>query len=525
MNLKGPATKILTLALLIMPLFTCSGISGDEVNLSGLTISAGTLSPAFDKDTTTYAVRVPITTYSVTFTPTAVAGVNSLITINDLPVISEKESGPVVLFAGMNAVAIKVKSPNREKEKIYTVNITKSISDLEDIIQGNDTDTDDKFGWSVACDGTTLVVGAPGAAATPGGGPGPGAVYIFSKNTAGTWEQTQKLMALDATDGDNFGWSVALYNSTIAVGAPYRDHDGTDINSGGVYIFTKSGSTWTERTMKESSDWCYEYYFGWSVSLSGGTLAVGEPDSSNTACTHCVPSCTGGGYYGATHIFTGSGASWTHQKKIQASDATQNNWFGDSVSLDAGTLAIGASAKTNIFLSGAVYIFTGANASWPEQVKLMAAIPYPNNGFGSSVSLSSGRLGVGAPTDSSSVLYNGASYLFAGSGAVWQQAGDSMKSTAPVANDYLGSSVSVKGDLFAVGAAGSPNPVYGRGFALVYAKQEFFVWEPLESALIPAGAEASLARFGQSIAVTDSEIFVGANNYDLDASGAVYIYH
>jgi hypothetical protein len=524
LNLKGPATKIVTLALLIMPLFTCSGNSGDEVNLSGLTISAGTLSPTFDKDTTTYAVRVPITTYSVTFTPTAIAGVNSLITINDLPVISEKESGPVVLFAGMNAVTIKVKSPNREKEKIYTVNITKSISDLEAVIQGNDTDTDDKFGWSVACDGTTLVVGAPGAAATPGGGPAPGAVYIFSKNTAGTWEQTQKLMALDATDGDNFGWSVALYENTIAVGAPYRDHDGTDIDSGGIYLFTKSGNTWTERTMKESSGPCREYYFGWSVSLSGGTLAVGEPDCSDVglACLHA-----GGGYYGAVHIFTGSGASWTHQAKLQASDAAGNIWFGDSISLDGGTLAVGASAKTSLpaLVSGAVYIFTGASASWTEQVKLMAAIPYANNNFGASVSLSSGRLGVGAPTDSSSVLYNGATYLFAGSGAVWQQAGDSMKSTTPVANDYLGSSVSVKGDLFVAGAAGSPNPVYGRGFALVYAKQEFFVWEPVESALIPAGAEASLARFGQSIAVTDSEIFVGANNYDLDASGAVYIYH
>lgn len=525
MKFKIFALNIAVLALLVTPLFTCSGISGEEANLSGLTISVGTLSPAFDKDTITYAVRVPITTYSVTFTPTAVAGVNSLITINDLPVISEKESGPVTIFAGTNVVTIKVKSPNREKEKIYTVNVTKSISDLEAVIQGNDTDTDDKFGWSIACDGTTLVVGAPGAAAIPGGGPAPGAVYIFNKNTAGAWEQTQKLMASDATDGDNFGWSVALYDNTIAVGAPYRDHDGLDVDSGGVYIFTKSGSTWTQRVMKESSDWCYKNYFGWSVSLSGGTLTVGEPDCANVGIVCLHDGATSGGYYGAAHIFTGGGASWTHQVKIQAADATGNTWFGDSVSLDAGTLAVGASAKTNLFLSGAVYIFTGASASWTQQVKLMAAIPYPNNGFGTSVSLSNGRLGVGAPTDSSTVLHNGATYLFAGSAAVWQQAGDAMKSTEPVANDYLGSSVSVKGDLFVAGAAGSPNPVYGRGFALVYAKQEFFVWEPVGSALVPAGTEASLARFGQSIAVTDSEIFVGANNYDLDASGAVYIYH
>lgn len=516
MNFKLIIINLITVVSLIVPLSTCSGISGEDANLSSLTISEGTLTPSFDKETLTYSVKLPITTYSVTFTATAVAGINALITINTLPAISGQESGAIVLYPGANAVEIKVKSSNREKEKIYTVNVTKSISDLEAILQGSDTGNSDKFGWSLACDGTTLVVGAPGASS----GSGPGAVYIFNKGSSG-WVQSQKLTASGGSNGDNFGWSVALYENTIAVGAKWKSYDGTDTRSGGVYIFTKSGTTWSQQGgVIEAPTPCKDHYFGTSVSLSGSTLAVGEPNSVEPGliCSHA-----GGGYYGAVYIYTTNGSSWSYKKTITASDYAQNNYFGEAVSLDSGTIAIGARGYSSN--RGSVYIFTGSSTSWTEQIKIQAAIPIIGSNFGSSLSLSGTRLLIGAPTDSILETNSGAVYLFSGSGSSWQQSGDAIRAATPVANQYLGNSINLSGDMFVVGISGPPSPTYQKGSAVVYAKQQFYVWGSVGDPLEPTGTEASLARFGQSIATTDTEIFVGADNYDLDGSGAVYIYH
>jgi|GEM_PF-2309136 len=504
---------LLFCSIFILSLYTCSGVSADDASLSSLTISVGTLTPTFNKETLSYVARVPITTYSVTVTATATASINALINVNGLPAISGKESAAVTLTAGDNLIEIKVKSANRDKTLTYVVNVTKSISDLEAIIRGNDTGNSDKFGWSIACDGTTLVVGAPGAP----GGSGPGAVYVFNKSSSG-WGQTQKLTASGGSTGDLFGWSVALDNNTIAVGAPHKDYDGTDVNSGAVYIFTESGNTWSQQAMKESSDPCFAYYFGWSVSLNGGTLAVGEPDSalSGTACSHGP---IGGGYYGTVHIFTGSGASWTHQAALQATDSAPNSYFGESNSMDSETLAVGARGDLS---AGSVYIFTGASNSWAQQAKLRAASPSINANFGYSVSLSGFRLVIGAPNESTSAPNSGATYLFSGSGATWQQAGNAIKAATPTANDYLGSSVNINGNIFVLGAPGAQTPAKVGSIA-VYAKKDLFVWSQVGDPLVPT--ETTFARFGQSVAVTDTELFIGADNYDGDGSGAVYIYH
>ena len=84
--------------------------------------------------------------------------------------------------------------------------------------------------------------------------------------------------------------------------------DGAKANSGGVYIFKKSGGTWSQQTVLTNPSSCADYLFGYSVYLQGGTLAVGEPASNDDACTSVS-------WNGAVHVYTGSGASWTHKKK------------------------------------------------------------------------------------------------------------------------------------------------------------------------------------------------------------------
>jgi hypothetical protein len=521
LRFKTIAINIVAIASLAGLCSSCSGSgSPDNANLSGLEISEGTLSPAFDKDTISYSAKVAITVPSVTLKSTAEMGEDTLITINDLPAISGKDSAPVLIYPGANTVTILVKSPDRTKEKTYTVIVNSVINELESILQGSDTGNSDHFGWSVACDGTTLVVGAPYAS---GGASGHGAVYIFNR-VSSRWVQTQKLTATGGANGDLFGWSVSLSGNTIAVGAPYQSDIGLgQTNNGAVYIFTNSGGTWTQRTRIEShapNAPCTSYYFGWSVSLQGTTLAVGEPNSPtyNGACTG-----SGGGYHGDVQMFTGSGASWTYGSTLTAgADDNPSNYFGAAISLDSGTLVISSQGYINV---GVVYIFTGSGGTWTQQARLHALSPSINSNFGSSVSLSGERLVIGSETESTTKSNSGAVYLFAGSGTSWSQSGDAMKSSTPVIDEYFGHSVSLYGDFFAVGASGPPNPTYKKGSVTVFAKQKLFAFSQVEDPLTPAGAAASLARLGQSVAVTDTQIIVGADNYDLDGSGAVYVYH
>ena len=87
-------------------------------------------------------------------------------------------------------------------------------------------------------------------------------------------EQT-KLTASDGATGDNFGWSVAVSGdgNSVVIGARYDDDRGS--NSGSAYVFTRSGSSWTQQAKLTASDGAASDNFGWSVAVSGdGSTAV-----------------------------------------------------------------------------------------------------------------------------------------------------------------------------------------------------------------------------------------------------------
>jgi hypothetical protein len=137
----------------------------------------------------------------------------------------------------------------------------------------------DSFGFSVSIEGNTLVGGA--REDTPIiGQPAFGAAYVFEFNGA-TWTQQQKLTASDGAAFDRFGWSVAVSNNIVAVGA--REDDtivGPD--AGSAYVFTRSGTTWTQQQKLEPDDSFNGDRFGASVALSFGKLAVGAAEKNLT---------------------------------------------------------------------------------------------------------------------------------------------------------------------------------------------------------------------------------------------------
>jgi len=121
----------------------------------------------------------------------------------------------------------------------------------------------DYFGWSVAVSGSTAVVGAFRRASAAG------AAYIFVRSST-TWTQRAELTASDAVPFDYFGWSVAISHSTVVVGAQFKNNQ-----TGSGYVFVRSGTTWTQQAELTASDGTEGDEFGYSVAISGSHAVVG----------------------------------------------------------------------------------------------------------------------------------------------------------------------------------------------------------------------------------------------------------
>jgi len=208
-------------------------------------------------------------------------------------------------------------------------------------LMASDAQAFDSFGRSVAVSGDTAVIGA---FREDTGGSYAGAAYVFTR-TGGAWVEQAKLMASDAQSSDHFGWSVAVSGDTAVIGA-FREGTGGP-KAGAVYVFTRSGGTWTQQAKLMASDAVDGDYFGISVAVSGDTAVIGADRED-----------TGGSGAGAAYVFTRSGGAWVEQAKLMASDAQESDLFGFSVSVSGDTAVIGAYAEdTGGSSAGAAYVF------------------------------------------------------------------------------------------------------------------------------------------------------------------------
>jgi hypothetical protein len=293
------------------------------------------------------------------------------------------------------------------------------------------------FGYSVAIDGDTAVVGA--WSQSNSNGAGAGAVYVFTRSVS-TWTQQAKLLASDAAGtaqaNDNFGISVAIDGDTIAVGAVGAEAKGA------AYIYTRSGTNWTEQAKLLPSDLLSSDNFGCSVSISGDTAVVGSKWQD-----------TGGSTAGAAYAFVRSGVTWTQQSKIQASDKEAGDQFGYSVAIDGDTVVVGAPYEDTVASdAGAAYIFIRSGTTWTEQAKIQDDIPTLGDRFGWSVAISGDTAVVGNYLDDTDALANnGSACIFTRSGSTWSQRATLLASDKE-SYDQFGTSVAIDVDTAIIGA-------------------------------------------------------------------------
>ena len=407
----------------------------------------------------------------------------------------------------------------------------------------------DHFGGNVAlsADGNTLAVSAfwESSAATGINGdqndtsiPQAGAAYVFTR-TGNTWSQQAYIKASntgrastggnDWGDGDQFGFSLALSGdgNTLAVGAISEDSRASSINntpfekddsaatSGAVYVFTRTGSTWSQQAYIKTSSMQAGNIFGYSVALSadGNDLVASSFDERSTnRDINGIPNSFGGGV-GALFVFRRDGGTWRQVAYVKGSKSESSDQLGYAVAIsdDGNTIAAGAGdedcltsginppgcdndspprGQANIWV-GAAYVFVRNGGIWTEQAFIKASNAEPYSSFGVKLALSAdgNTLAVGAYLEDSGdkgvqgpelrpfltvpVLdawrdsenradESGAVYYYTRTGATWTQRAYVKASNADQGDEF-GSSIALSGDgkTMVVGAHGEDSATKG----------------------------------------------------------------
>eukprot|EP00002_Diphylleia_rotans_P013761 TRINITY_DN2679_c0_g2_i1.p1 TRINITY_DN2679_c0_g2~~TRINITY_DN2679_c0_g2_i1.p1 ORF type:complete len:402 (+),score=53.09 TRINITY_DN2679_c0_g2_i1:54-1259(+) len=261
----------------------------------------------------------------------------------------------------------------------------------------------DQFGLSISLTDNYALSGA--YLAKPGSLKGAGSAYVFVRSGT-TWTEQAILTASNKAIDSNFGISVSVTDNYALVGAYYAETS-TVYRAGAAYVFTRSGTTWTEQAILTATDISSFGEFGVSVSLTDNYALVGARSASPSSIFSA----------GAAYIFVRSGATWIQQTILTASNKASGDYFGAAVCNTDNYALVGAfySSVGSLARAGSAYIYARYGSIWVEQAILTASDKKADDMFGYSVSMTDNYALIGASDTARS-------YIFVRSGTVWIQA-------------------------------------------------------------------------------------------------------
>lgn len=273
--------------------------------------------------------------------------------------------------------------------------------------------TADRFGQSVAIDGSTVVVGDPEF--FPTHTPGPGSVSVFARDAGGpdAWGRVAVLHADDALAGDEFGWSVSLQGDLVVVGAPSRS-DKADV-SGAAYVFQRQPgdpSMWVQVAKLLPDALIEDHQFGWSVAIDGDRILVGAPSRGPGLVT-------GSAYVFRRSQVEGGAPSWVLVATLAVPDPITSNDLGTAVDLEGEVAVVTApGARTEchhgICSAGLAYVFErdlGGPEAWGLRQVIAAPDPDTTDDFGNAAALRGDTLVVGTWHDQVRGYSRGSAYV------------------------------------------------------------------------------------------------------------------
>ncbi|HKQ49087.1 MAG TPA: thrombospondin type 3 repeat-containing protein [Phycisphaerae bacterium] len=438
-------------------------------------------------------------------------------------------------------------------------------------LKASNTDAGDRFGFSVAVSGDTVVVGAyledssatgvDGNQADNSAGDS-GAAYVFVRS-GGIWSHQAYLKASNTGASDFFGWSVAISGDTVVVGARFEDSsamgvdgnqaDNSAANSGAAYVFIRSGGVWSQQAYLKASNTGASDDFGVSVAVGGDTVVVGaDNEDSNAIGVDGNQADNSASASGAAYVFARTGGVWNQQAYLKASNTGTSDFFGWSVAASNDMLVVGAQyedssatgvdgnqADNSASFAGAAYVFVRSGGVWSQQAYLKASNTGASDQFGTSVAASGDTVVVGADGERSSATGvngnqadnsasgSGAAYVFTRNGTIWSQQAY-LKASNTGASDVFGYSVAVSGDTVVVGAPAEDSSATGvngnqadnsaveSGAAYVFVRSGG-VWS--QQTYLKASNTGAVNHFGISVAVSGDTVVVGAHTEESSATG------
>ncbi|MBN1868947.1 FG-GAP repeat protein [Candidatus Sumerlaeota bacterium] len=160
---------------------------------------------------------------------------------------------------------------------VYVFTRTAGVWTQQQKLKASDAASQDEMGKSVAISGDTIVAGSPNDDTTAGNNAG--SAYIFTRS-GGVWTQQAKLLPSDEVFYQSFGNAVDIDGDTVVIGRA-MDGDG-GVNAGAAYVFVREGgTTWTQQQKLAASDAAFADSFGSSVAISGDTAVVGAKDDDH----------------------------------------------------------------------------------------------------------------------------------------------------------------------------------------------------------------------------------------------------
>lgn len=532
-----------------------AALTGSNVDLSGLSISLGSLDQAFLPSLMSYTTTVKFLIASLRVTA-SVSG-NEVITVNNIAASNGQVSQDITLAEGSNVINVKVTSADGLSSRTYTIAVNRDTANVfaqQAYIKSTNpfsqllTSTFGGLGISfpslskgVAIDGDTLAIGVANDNFVTDDFLG--GVYIFQR-VGGVWIQQTRLSS--NIKGDFFGASVDLSGDTLVVGAFIDSSNAVGINqdrggavlagaSGAVYVFRRTNSVWSQEAFIKASNTDQGDQFGWSVAISGNTLVVGA-NREGSAAAGIGGDQTGidgfdGLASGAVYVFERSASTWSQQAYVKASNSGRFDSFGAAVELFNNTLVVSSVGEDSDALglngdeqndlaqeSGAVYVFIRNNTTWSQQAYIKSDNAAAS-GFGISMSLFENTLAVGETNER-------AVYVYTGADANWSK--QSVVKGNPLVNERFGGSVDLYRDTLVVGAMGdfsgasgingdkTSNAKASSGAVYMFARNNSN-WS--EQAYIKASNPDTSDRFGNVVAVSEDTVAITASGESDDAIG------
>lgn len=366
-------------------------------------------------------------------------------------------------------------------------------------LKPSDLESQDNFGSSVAIHDTTIAVGAFQTFKAPPNDNG--VAYVYSKRENG-WVRTAKLEASDGQSDDDFGSSIAMTDTVIVVGAEGESENGS--SAGAAYVYGYDNGNWVERAKLLASDGAAGDRFGRSVAIDDTLIVVGAPNGE------------------AAYIFGYDNGTWVERKKIVASAGQSSAAFGQSVAIYDTTIVVGCYRENaGSFGSGSAYIFTYDNGNWSQLSRLIPTDSQIQDEFGKSVAIHDTTIVVGSHQEDSGGTQCGAAYVYEYSNGNWTET-TKLLPLVVGANLFFGNEVAINENAIVVSSIA---PVGGAGHVFTYKDGE---WTHKTKITASNGRLADLLG-AEATAIYDTTIIMGARqrsyaNPSLTSAGAAYIF-